>query len=314
VAYVFTSGSTGLPLPHKKTWGSLVRNVRAEAQRLGMVEGMPWTLVATVPPQHMYGLESSVLLAMQSGGAISADPHFYPLDICAAIHAAPRPRLLVTTPFHLRSLLAEGLDVPPLDLLLSATAPISDELVQQVEQRFAAPLMEIYGCTESGQLASRRPALSAEWRLFPGVRLRFSNGRAWAEGGHVEGQVELGDVLEATAEDRFLLQGRTADLVNIAGHRSSLAYLNHQLNAIPGVLDGVFFMPQDASPERVARLTAFVVAPTLDAERLTRALRERIAPAFLPRPLLFVDALPRNDTGKLPREGLAALARQCLAT
>ena len=309
-AYVFTSGSTGLPLPHTKTWGSLVANVRAEARRLGMVAERPWTLVATVPPQHMYGLESSVLLAMQSGGAISADPHFFPLDICAAVNAAPRPRLLVTTPFHLRSLLAEGQNLPPVDLLLSATAPISESLVHTAEQRFAAPLMEIYGCTESGQLASRRPALSAEWRLFPGVRLRFDHGRAWAGGGHVEGRVELGDVLEPVAEDRFLLHGRSADLVNIAGHRSSLAYLNHQLNAIPGVLDGVFFMPQDTDPERVARLTAFVVAPTLDAESLTRALRERIAPAFLPRPLLFVDALPRNDTGKLPREGLAALARQ----
>ena len=313
VAYVFTSGSTGMPMPHPKTWGSLVRNARAEAERLGMAASRPWTLVATVPPQHMYGLESSVLLAMQSGGSISADPHFFPLDICAAIKAAPRPRMLVTTPFHLRSLLAEGQDVPPVDLLLSATAPISNVLVHEAEQRFAAPLMEIYGCTESGQLASRRPALSVEWRLFPGVWLRYKKGRAWACGGHVEGLVELADVLEPVAEDRFLLQGRTADLVNIAGHRSSLAYLNHQINTIPGVLDGVFFMPQDACPERVARLTAFVVAPTLDAERLTGALRERIAPAFLPRPLVFVDALPRNDTGKLPHEWLAALARQAPA-
>ena len=314
VAYVFTSGSTGLPVPHLKTWGYLVQNVRAEAERLGMVAGRPWTLVATVPPQHMYGLESSVLLAMQSGGAISADPHFFPLDICAAINAAPRPRLLVTTPFHLRSLLVEGQDVPPVDLLLSATAPISDVLVHAAEKRFAAPLMEIYGCTESGQLASRRPALSVEWHLFPGVRLSYKNGQAWADGGHVEGRVELGDVLDPVTEDRFLLQGRTADLVNIAGHRSSLAYLNHQLNTIPGVLDGVFFMPTDTCTERVARLTAFVVAPMLDAEGLTLALRERIAPAFLPRPLIFVDALPRNETGKLPHEWLTTLARKAPVT
>ncbi len=314
VAYVFTSGSTGMPVPHLKTWASLVRNVRAEAKRLGMVAVLPWTMVATVPPQHMYGFESSVLLAMQSGGSTSADPHFFPLDICAAINAAPRPRLLVTTPFHLRSLLAGEQDVPPVDMLLSATAPISDALAQAAEQRFAAPLMEIYGCTESGQLASRRPALSVEWHLFPGVRLRYEDGQAWADGGHVEGSVELCDVLEPVAEDRFLLQGRTADLVNIAGHRSSLAYLNHQLNTIPGVLDGVFFMPTDTCTERVARLTAFVVAPMLDAEGLTLALRERIAPAFLPRPLIFVDALPRNETGKLPHEWLTTLARKAPVT
>jgi acyl-coenzyme A synthetase/AMP-(fatty) acid ligase len=33
-------------------------------------------------------------------------------------------------------------------------------------------------------------------------------------------------------------------------------------------------------------------------------------PVFLPRPLVFVDALPRNATGKLPREALQQLARR----
>ncbi len=41
---------------------------------------------------------------------------------------------------------------------------------------------------------------------------------------------------------------------------------------------------------------------------LTEALRERIDPVFLPRPLLFVARLPRNSTGKLPQEALLALA------
>jgi len=57
----------------------------------------------------------------------------------------------------------------------------------------------------------------------------------------------------------------------------------------------------------VKRLVALVMAPTLSLADLQRALRERIDPAFLPRPLIFVDALPRNDTGKLPHDVLAAL-------
>ena len=309
VAYVFTSGSTGVPVPHLKTWASLVKNIRAEAQRLGMVEGRRYTLIGTVPSQHMYGFESSVLLAMQASGAISSKQPFYPSDICAAISTAPRPRMLVTTPFHLRSLMDDGLDVPPLDLLLSATAPISEHLAREAEMRFDAPLIEIYGCTESGQIASRQPSVSTEWHLFPDVCITFQDGRAWVGGGHIEGLVELGDVLESVGEDRFLLHGRTEDLVNIAGNRSSLSYLNHQINMIPGVLDGIFFMPENENPERVVRLTALVVAPGLDAESLTLALSERIHPAFLPRPLLFVDALPRNDTSKLPRELLDALAQ-----
>ena len=59
--------------------------------------------------------------------------------------------------------------------------------------------------------------------------------RPGREGGHIEQPTACCDVLELTGGDRFLLHGRVADLVNIAGKRSSLAYLNHQLNSIPGV-------------------------------------------------------------------------------
>jgi acyl-coenzyme A synthetase/AMP-(fatty) acid ligase len=38
-----------------------------------------------------------------------------------------------------------------------------------------------------------------------------------------------------------------------------------------------------------------------------QALRARIDPVFLPRPLLFVDALPRNASGKLPKQRLQDL-------
>jgi acyl-coenzyme A synthetase/AMP-(fatty) acid ligase len=308
---VFTSGSTGAPVPHWKTWGSLVKNVLAEAERLGMADGRGYAIVGAAPPQHMYGFESTILLSLLSGAALVADPTFYPLDVLNALNAAPRPRALVTTPFHLRALLAAGLEIPPADLLVSATAPLSPDLVETAEARFGAPLLEIYGCTETGQLASRRPAQTPRWRLFPGVRLTFDEtGRAYAGGGHVEARTALHDVLESVDEEHFLLHGRSADLVNIAGKRCSLAYLNHQLNAIPGVEDGAFFMPEEETPGAVTRLAAFAVAPSLDAASLTRALRERINPAFLPRPLLFVERLPRNAAGKLPREALRTLLRR----
>jgi acyl-coenzyme A synthetase/AMP-(fatty) acid ligase len=39
-----------------------------------------------------------------------------------------------------------------------------------------------------------------------------------------------------------------------------------------------------------------------------RALRQRIDAAFMPRPLYFVEALPRNETGKLPQLALSRIA------
>ena len=55
---------------------------------------------------------------------------------------------------------------------------------------------------------------------------------------------------------------------------------------------------------------AFVVAPGLTVAQVVAQLRDRIDPAFLPRPVVLVDRLPRALTGKLPREALRALARE----
>lgn len=312
VALVFTSGSTGVPVPHAKRWGSLVHNVRAEAERLGI--GAAHAILGTVPPQHMYGLESTVLMPLQSGAALHAGRPFYPADICASLASLPRPRVLVTTPYHLRALLNEQATLPAVDQLVSATAPLSQDLAREAESRFGAPLHEIYGCTETGQLASRRPTAGAEWHTLADIRLRREGQRVWAEGGHIDSPTCLNDVIELTGDGpvstTFLLHGRHADLVNIAGKRTSLAYLNHQLNAIPGVQDGVFLPPREDRPDSIYRLTALVVAPGLTPAALTQALRERIDPVFLPRPLLLVDALPRNATGKLTQELLATLQTQ----
>jgi acyl-coenzyme A synthetase/AMP-(fatty) acid ligase len=318
VACVFTSGSTGRPTEHVKRWGWLVRDVRIEAHRLGLSPGSGHSLVGTVPAQHMYGLESTVLVAWQGAAAIVAERPFYPADITAVLAALPAPRVLITTPFHLRAWLDEAPEggARP-DLILSATAPLSDSLAAQAEARCGAPLIEIYGSTETGQLATRRSAQTNQWLSFDGLSWQEREGRMWVSGGHVETPTPLNDVLTLCAPEpadhgavRFVLLGRTADMVNVAGKRTSLSHLNLQLNAIEGVQDGAFFWPESDDADKldgVTRLIAFVVAPGMSLAQLQAALRQRIDAAFMPRPLYLVDALPRNATGKLPHAALLAL-------
>ncbi len=306
IAVLFTSGSTGTPLPHGKNWGALVGSVQAEASRLDLQHDTS-SIIGTVPPQHMYGFESTVLMAWQTGNAFSHAHPFYPADICRTLQAVPTPRVLVSTPVHLRALLEANVTLPEITCMVSATAPLSAKLAQDIEARCHATLIEIYGSTETGLIATRRTTQTAEWQLLPGVNLIMEGDRVCAFGAHVETMIALNDVIESITEDRFLLHGRLADLVNIAGKRHSIASLNHILNSIPGVLDGVFYMPDETDPYKVTRLAACVVAPGMNAHRLLAALRKTIDPVFLPRPLLFVDELPRNPAGKLPRAELQAL-------
>lgn len=309
-AIAFTSGSTGEPTPHPKSWGRLALGAAGEARALNLAGLSGAVLVGTVPPQHMYGLESTVLLAVHNGLALHAGRPFYPADIRTALEDIPSERVLVTTPVHLRALLAEESRLPALRLILSATAPLSAAIAAESEARYGAPLHEIYGFTEAGMVASRRTTQGPQWHALPGVRLWRDTAGVKAGGGHVQTDAVFNDVVELEDAYTFVLHGRTADLVNIAGKRTSLAYLDQQLSAIDGVEDGVFFMPPEA-PAGITRLMAFVVAPRLSREALLFALRERIDPAFLPRPLYFVPSLPRNATGKLTRDALMRLAASC---
>ena len=306
VACVFTSGSTGEPQPHFKTWGSLVVDMRGEAKRLAV--GASHTIFGTVPPQHMYGFESTVMLPLVTGATLTGERLYFPADIEAAIEAARPPRILFTTPFHLRAWM-ESEGTGHIETLVSATAPLSVGLARRAEELTGARVYEIYGCTEAGQVATRRPTESVEWHALDGMRIWNEGEQAMCAGAHVESPTPLQDVIEVRGDGtRFLLHGRSSDMVNIAGKRNSLGYLDHQLTAIPGVVDGAFFLPDEGPGDGVTRLMAFAVAPGLDAKLILAELRQCIDAAFMPRPLLLVASLPRALSGKLPREALRALA------
>jgi acyl-coenzyme A synthetase/AMP-(fatty) acid ligase len=367
-ACLLTSGSTGEPTPHVKTWATLWANMAGAAQRLTQALGLQrlegLTFVATVPPQHSYGLESSVLPALLAGAAFDAGRPFYPADIADALARVPRPRALVTTPFHLKTLLSAGLALPATELVLCATAPLSPQLATQAERAFGGILIEIYGCTEAGQVATRRTVQTDVWHTFGELRVRHgheeTHGRSEVsssplyvgprprstasapsggeqlsserpgdscsggltrsgrcggalneicivEGGHVSAPTPLADVLQIDDPTHFRLLGRSADLIHVAGKRSSLAHLNHHLNSIAGVQDGAFWLPDDVI-DGIARPVVFVVAPGLDAPRIQDALRSRIEAVFLPRRVVLLDALPREATGKLTAGALRRLA------
>jgi acyl-coenzyme A synthetase/AMP-(fatty) acid ligase len=306
-AIAFTSGSTGESQPHPKPWGALVAGARAAAARFAVTPGT--SIVGTIPAQHMYGFETTLLLPLQGAGAGHAGTVFYPSDIAEALAGVPAPRLLVTTPLQMRALLGTGIALPPLAGVISATAPLAPTLAAEAEAAWGAPLHEIYGATEAGSVASRRTLGAEGWQPYDGVGFAIGADGAVVTVPGLPAPVPLADVLEWVAPGRFQLLGRRGDMVKLAGKRASLSGLTSLLTAIEGVEDGVFLAPEDIDRNPRARLAAVVVAPGLSAEAVVAALRERVEPAFLPRPVVMADALPRDGVGKLRRQDLLRLAR-----
>jgi acyl-coenzyme A synthetase/AMP-(fatty) acid ligase len=312
-AIAFTSGSTGTPQPQPKRWGGIVDGAHAEIDALGLAAHLhDAVLVGTVSAQHMYGLESTVLLALHGPCAFAAEHPLHPAEVIDTLARQRGTRVLITTPVHLRALADAALAPPRLACVVSATAPLTVELASKCELTWATQVMEVYGCTETGMVATRRTTDGAIWHAMRDVKIEARGAGFWASGGHVAQSGPLADRLRLHDATRFELLGRADDIVNIGGKRASLAGLNRTLLEVPGVADGVIFLPEAPDPRasRELRLTALVVAPTLKRAAVLAALRARLDPVFLPRPLLLIDALPRNAQGKLPRAALLALVEQ----
>ena len=305
VAIGFTSGSTGQPKANPKAWSSVqassAHNTRTLGAALGLAPGDLAHVVATVPPQHMYGLELSILLPLFGPFAVHGGKPFFPADVAAALAEVPAPRMLVTTPIHLQALLRDPVALPPLAAIASATAPLSRELAAEAEARYGAPVIELFGSTETCVIAHRRTVGETAWHLYPDIVLKPQPDGTLVDAPYFSQPVVLQDIVELLPDHAFHLCGRNADLVEIAGKRASLADLTRRLLALPGVTDAIVLQLDGEDGAGVRRIAALVVAPERSESALLDDLRLAVDPVFLPRPFRRVAALPRNETGKLAR-------------
>lgn len=308
-AIVYTSGTTGVAKSIEKTVGNLFSGAKINSRILhaSLSLGANPVIVATAPPWHMYGLEWSVFVSCVSDIATFSGSTLFPGDVIAALRLAGEDNYFVSTPHHLRALYRSGMDTSQVRHLLSATAPLSDRLAHELADSIRGELLEIYGCSEAGSFASRLPATADEiqrhFRCFAEFTVVEQDGKAVLSASHVASPVVLADELCFFDDGGFSIVGRDTDLIKVAGKRASLADLNATLLSLDGVVDGVFIPPQNEG----GRLLVLVVLQDGDVTAVQKALAGLIEQSFLPRRIRQVEALPRNETGKLKQKVLQAL-------
>lgn len=301
ISISFTSGSTGEPKAIVKTWAEFQNSAELALNTLNL-QHKELTLVSTVPPQHMYGLETSLFWVLFSDLTIHNSRPFYPEDIRLTLQTVSNP-LLISTPTHLKSCVHTQGDWGKIQLILSSTAPLSTELATQIEQRFHTPLWEIYGSTETLSFATRRATVSALWQPYHSIHIYEEAENFFVKGGHLPQAIALDDDFEITLSGLFINLGRTTDLIKIGGKRASLIDLNRLLTQLPHVDDGVFFKLKNG------RLAALIVGSALKNEIISE-LKLTLDAVFLPRMIYYVPKLPRNDTGKIMKSELEHLLRE----
>lgn len=328
-AIAFTSGSTGKPAPNKKTWGIFVGTTQRLAKRFGFYASEP-VIVGTVPSQHMYGLEMTILMALHGGCTIHRNIPFFPKDIVMALESGldskpgpaaieqkkVRKKVLVTTPVHLRALVETNTssthrptNTTRLEKIISATAPLSNKLAEKAEEMGDCQLEEIYGCTEGGSIATRRTTKESSWTLLDGMTV---TGRQQNEvmneivltAEHLPDEVILQDQLILHSSHEFEFVGRHQDMLNVGGKKYSLVDLVQRLLEIDGVKDAAVFVLDGR--DKVSRPAALVVSDITE-KQIIKSLSKKVDPVFIPRPIKRVDQVPRNETGKVVKEQMQKL-------
>lgn len=312
---LYTSGSTGTPEAHSRTLRQLVSGAQALAARLAL--DIPTALPAATPivcsvaPQHMFGLETSVMLPLLSGLSVLEGRPLLPADIDAALQSCPAGAILVATPLHLGALARLQTRTPHCLAVIASTMPLTAEVASQAEACCRAPVLEIYGSTETGVIAMRRTALHTAWSPVQGVTLAAMDNGFQVWGAHFPSPCQMGDTIQAGDGGQFTLLGRQSDVLKIGGRRASLAGLNQLLTTLPTPIDGAFYLPSTGLPTE--RLVLIHTGPALDRAATDACLRERMDAVFLPRATIRVPQLPRSHAGKLPRAALDRIYADWLA-
>lgn len=298
----FTSGSTGQPKAISKTYGEFYKSAQLATNRLG-IHSNDLALVSTVPPQHMYGLETSVFWPLVAATTIRSCRPFFPEDIRRAVAESEQPCVLISTPTHLKACVESDLRWTNLAWVLSSTASMPVKLAKSIEARLGVPLMEIFGSTETLSYASRRPTESGKWHPYDGIQVGIDRGLCYVYGGHILAPLQLDDRLDIDRFGCFSLAGRSTDLIKVSGKRASLTELNRLINEVDGVMDGLFYRTDHD------RLGALVVSQR-SKKNILADLKQSMDEVFLPRPLHRIEKIPRNKVGKIVKLKLDHLIKK----
>lgn len=293
----FTSGSSGKPKACRHNLKTFAISADMAMQALGLSR-QRYLMVSTTPPQHMYGLETSVFWPVFSHLMLYDGRPFFPEDVRQSIINAPYPAVLATTPTHLRSLIRIEGSWDNLAGIICATDTLSEQLAGEATAILGQSPVEIYGSTETLSFAFRHTLKDKLWRPYPGVQLDSRDNQTWLESPHLREITVVLDRIAITSDGDFELLGRHNDMIKIGGKRISLSELNRRLTDLDGVEDGFCYLqPQGPNAGRLAA----VVVSQLDRQTIRQGLRPYLDEVFLPRKIFFVDAIPRNSTGKLTK-------------
>ncbi|SVC32906.1 uncharacterized protein METZ01_LOCUS285760, partial [marine metagenome] len=225
-----------------------------------------------------------------------------------------------------------------LRLIRSSSSSLPPQVMKEMEETFKVPVIESYGMTEAAHQMASNPLPPAERKpgsvgLAAGPEIAILG-----EEGQLLGVEGIGEIVirganvtegydknpEANADafhdgwfrtgdqgflddDQYLtITGRLKEIINRGGEKISPREVDEVMMDHPAVLQVVAFAcPHDKLGEEVAAAVVLREGAKATARDLKTFVGERLAPFKIPSKIVFVDEIPKGQTGKLQRIGLA---------
>ncbi|CAM03128.1 malonyl-CoA/methylmalonyl-CoA synthetase [Saccharopolyspora erythraea NRRL 2338] len=339
---VYTSGTTGPPkgvvLPRRAIRANL--DALAEAWEWTARD----VLVHALPLFHVHGLILGTLGPLRLGGTVHHLGRFSSQGVAEELSGPATMMFGVPTMYHRLADDAEkdpriAEAVGGARLLVSGSAALPAVEHERIERLTGQRVVERYGMSETimncGVRADgdRRPGYVG--RPFAGVELRlvdeqgaeitesddetvgeilvrgpnlftgYLNRPDATEAAFTDGWFRTGDVATRAADGYIRIVGRRAtDIIKSGGYKIGAGEIENALLEHPAVAEVA--VTGEADPDLGERIVAWVVQAAEVAEQeLADHVAKLLTPHKRPRVVRFVEALPRNEMGKVMKKALA---------
>ena len=339
LAYLpYSSGTTGLPKGVMISHRNLVANL-CQVRAVHRVRPAN-VILAVLPWFHIFGLLTSLNLALREGATIVTMPRFELAEFLRLVQEHRVTRVTVVPPVVLalaKQPAVADYDTSSLRLIVSGAAPLSAELARSCAQRLGCKVIQAYGMTEIGMShavpddadvdpgSAGPPLPGVECRVIdcatgrdvaPGaagellvrsaanMRGYLGNPQATSAAVDAAGWVRTGDIVVADQAGWFRVVDRLKEIIKYNGHQVAPAALEAVLLTHPAVADAAVIGCPDAQAGEIPKALVVCRQP-VSAGELLAFVADRVAPQEKVRRLEFIDQIPKSPSGKILRRVLA---------
>ncbi len=337
---VYTSGTTGKPKGASRRFSRT--GLSAVADLMDQVGMSHRDRHLVVCPLYHSAAPAFAMMMMTLGASMVISDHFDAEDVLATIEReAVTSTFMVPVMLARLAALDPAVrarhDTSSLRWVLSGAAPLPTDTARRFQDAFGPILWNFYGATETGLVTlagphdhTARPGTVGRTLAGNELRILDQDGRdlptgevgelyvrnsmliseyhgdeAATRGAMRGGFFSVGDLARIDRDGYVYLASRVHDMVISGGVNIYPAEIEEHLHSHPEVVEAaVIGVPDEEWGER---LKAFVVrrpGSQLSSEDVVQFCRDKLADYKRPREVVFVDALPRNPTGKVLKREL----------